>query len=154
MLDVIDLIELLEFADSKKEIERYLTNRTDIIVEHILYLILAPESDCVSHWQTEIYSFISSVKKLSATNKYPTQKQIYDWTYEKIQDCVTDVSWMSVLIEDACDKENIENNFNVHDISKQLNYFCSQYFKWLSERLSSVGRVTRKDVISKLTSLM
>jgi len=148
------MIELLEFADSKKEIERYLTNRTDIVIEHILYLILAPESDCASHWQTEIYSFISSVKKLLSTNKYPTQKQIYDWTYGKIQDCISDVNWMSVLIEDVCDKENIENNFNVYNISKQLDYVCSQYFKWLSERLSSVGRVTRKDVISELTLLM
>ena len=66
-----------------------------------------------------------------------------------------DVIDLIELLEFAdSEKENIENNFNVHDIYKQLDYFCSQYFKWLSERLSSVGRVAIKDVIGKLTSLM
>lgn len=148
------MIRLFEFADSKKEIERDLTNKTDIVVEHILYLILDSNNDCVYHWQTEIYSFISSVKKLTSSNKYPTSKQIYDWTYGKIQDCVLDDKWVDVLVDDVCDKENIENVFNIKDVSNRLNSFCFEYFKWLGEKLSMFGRVTRKDVVDKLTYLM
>ena len=150
------MIRLFEFAENKKEIERHLTNQTDIIVEHILYLIMDKDNNAVDHWKNEIYSFLHTVKKLSGKNKFPTAKQIYDWTYCKISDCITDMRWVRVFVEDACDKEGFTytsiSSFST--ISKQLDSFCRDYFSWLGENLSKVGIVSKQNVFKELDKLM
>ncbi len=148
------MIRLFEFAENKREIERQLSDKTDILVEHILYLIMDKNNSASNHWKQEIYSFIHSVKKLSGKNKFPTSKQIYGWTYDKISDCVTDTDWISVFVEDACDKECFENIYSITDISKRLHSFCTDYFTWLSESLSRIGIVSRQDVIHELDILI
>ena len=148
------MIWLMEFAENKKEVERQLTSKTDILIEHILYLIMDKNNKAAQHWKTEIYAFISSVKKLSGKNKFPTKSQIYDWTYGKSEDLVNDSAWLFVLVQDVTEKENFYSPRDIDDIMKRLDGFCKKYFTWLASNLSSVGRVTQSSVIQELNSLI
>lgn len=141
-------------AEQKKEIERSLSPKTDMIIEHMLYLCLAPNCTTVSHWMDEIYSFISKIDKLKGKNRFPSARMIYEWTYGKKQDLVKDTRWLSVMIEDAKDKENITDDFDVQDVMNDLDAMCRFYFQWLSEELASVGAVSRKSVHQKLKALI
>lgn len=141
-------------AEQKKEIERSLSPKTDMIIEHMLYLCLAPTCTTVSHWMDEIYSFISKIDKLKGKNRFPSARMIYEWTYGKKQDLVKDTRWLSVMIDDARDKENITDDFDVQDVMNDLDTMCMFYFQWLSEELASVGAVSRKSVREKLKALM
>lgn len=141
-------------AEQKKEIERSLSPKTDMIIEHMLYLCLAPNCTTVSHWMDDIYSFISKIDKLKGKNRFPSARMIYEWTYSKKQDLVKDTRWLSVMIEDAKDKENITDDFDVQDVMNDLDAMCMFYFQWLSEELASVGAVSRKSVHQKLKALM
>ena len=140
-------------AEQKKEIERSLSPKTDMIIEHMLYLCLAPNCTTVNHWMDEIYSFISKIDKLKGKNRFPSARMIYEWTYSKKQDLVKDTRWLSVMIEDAKDKENIADDFDVQYVMNDLDAMCMSYFKWLSEELASVGAVSRKSVREKLKAL-
>ena len=141
-------------AEQKKEIERSLSPKTDMIIEHMLYLCLAPNCTTVNHWMDEIYSFISKIDKLKGKNRFPSARMIYEWTYGKKQDLVKDTRWLSVMIEDAKDKENITDDFDVQDVMNDLDAMCRFYFQWLSEELASVGAVSRKSVHQKLKALI
>lgn len=48
------IITIREFAEHKKEIERKLGSRTPEIMEHLLYITLAPKVSTVNHWENEI----------------------------------------------------------------------------------------------------
>lgn len=148
------MIYINAMAEQKKEIERSLSPKTDMIIEHMLYLCLAPNCTTVSHWMDEIYSFISKIDKLKGKNRFPSARMIYEWTYGKKQDLVKDTRWLSVMIEDAKDKENIADDFDVQDVMNYLDAMCRFYFQWLSEELASVGAVSRKSVREKLKALM
>lgn len=141
-------------AEQKKEIERSLSPKTDMIIEYMLYLCLTPNCTTVSHWMDEIYSFISKIDKLKGKNRFPSARMIYEWTYSKKQDLVKDTRWLSAMIEDAKDKENITDDFDVQDVMNDLDAMCRFYFQWLSEELASVGAVSRKSVREKLKALM
>lgn len=50
------------FAEKQNAIETALSNeRTNKLIIHMLCIILAPHSSCVSHWIDEIHGFISNV---------------------------------------------------------------------------------------------
>lgn len=148
-------IPILEFAESKKEIERSLSPKTDVIMDHLLYILLSPKSDTVNHWEHEVYAILSRIDKLKNTNKYPTQQQIYDWTYGKKRDTVMDSpNTVKVMIQAAQEEENIFGNFNVNLVMKALDFLYQNYFKWLSTELSTVGRVAPSSVKNVIEHLL
>ena len=71
-----------EFGDSKREMERELKSKTSQIIQHLFKLYLMPNSINRNHWQREIANFLSDVSKLNGRNKFPTSKQLYNWTYK------------------------------------------------------------------------
>lgn len=140
-------------ALQKREMETRLATRMSDVIEHMLKLYLMPNHSARNHWETEIYTFIHSVEKLKQSKKYPTKEQIYSWTYDKVQDLVTDTSWMTLAIEDICDQYNIQLTISINTVIYELDNLCIIYFSWLSENLSERGRLTNREIYQKLDEL-
>lgn len=148
-------IYIRAFAEKQKEIERGLSGKTDAIINHILYLVMEPDSKNRQHWCSEIYEFIPEIDALDDKNKYPSAKQIYAWTYGKKQDgIIGPLSKVQRKIESAIDKENFHGTYDVADIETKLDTVCVAYFSWLSEELSTYGLVSRPQVRTKLYELI
>lgn len=130
------------FAENKKDVEMSLSSTIDICIQHILYLILFPGSAYTYHWEHEVYSFFSKSPKLKGTNKFPNKSQIYSWTYGKRSDVVTDIPYMTVLIQTCCEEEDYFDIYNASSVSSVLDDVCTKYFNWLSTELSTVGIIS------------
>ena len=147
-------IYITAMSRDKARIEQELGSHMKVLIEHILYLILMPDSTDRSHWMDEIYSFLNNVHKMKSNNRFPTAKQIYEWTYGNDRDLVLDDRFMLVLLRDVSEKENIVIAEPKRTIMKMLDTACSKYFRWLSDRLSKDGAVTKSDVRAVLDSIV
>ena len=146
-------IFVTEFADSKREIEHTLNISTDNVIEHLLKLYCMPNSENRNHWCTEISNFLCRVKRFAGKNKFPTVKQIYNWTYFKWKDLITDINFFRGMVDDIEFDYSISINGNINTMSNEFDYICEEYFNWLAGGLSMFGRVSRQDIFNKLNEL-
>lgn len=147
-------IYISAMAETRTEIERALNGATYQVIENIFKLLLLPNHAAVNHWRKEIASSIYEVGKLKSTKRFPTAEQLYAWTYKKKQDLVTDVTWVSRLINNICYEYDVKNNFVPFEISNQIDSICELYFSWLSSELAAYGYVEFKMIYSKLDDLL
>lgn len=148
------IIFLTEFAEQRKEIERELKARTVKIIEHLLYLVLDKNNSASNHWKSEIHAFIYDIDIQKGNKKLPKEKFIYASTYGKRQDRVTDEKWLTVAIKTACQKEHFNNTKDVFTVMSELDFVCTEYFRWLANELSTVGNVAPDDVKDKIDELL
>lgn len=141
-------------AIQKREVQTRLAMSLVQLIEHLLKLYLMPDNSARNHWQGEIYGFIHTVEKLKCSNKYPSSQELFDWTYSKIQDLVTDKSWMTDAVNDICDQYGVEAVDTIDVIMKEFDEICIDYFEWLACNLSTKGRVTNRSVYMKLDSIV
>lgn len=145
-----------EFADSKREMERELKSKTSQIIQHLFKLYLMPNSINRDYRKKEIANFLSDVPKLNGRNKFPTSKQLYNWTYKKWCDVITDIPYMKVMVKDVLDEYTNMNEIRktYKQICEEFNSICETYFRWLSTELSKVGKVARTDIYNKIDELV
>lgn len=144
---------ITEFAENKKEIERSLKPSVEPIIEHLFKLHLMPNHESVNHWRREIYSFLYNIDKLKGTNKYPSSKQIYDWTFGKIADKFDDNYYAEGIVETIEYDYNVTVNEDITVIRKSMYTICKFYFSWISNELSIRGIVTPKQVYVELDKI-
>lgn len=128
-----------EFAEDKYVIERELSSHTTPIIEHLAKCLLMPNNNSYNHWKKEIIHQICDINKLKSSKKFPKAKQIYNWTYGKKQDIITDTNAMKQFFN------NLENDYNIIIVKsidllcKVLNEMCIGYFTLLADNLSTFG---------------
>lgn len=142
------------FAELQKEVERNLTSHTDEVIEHLLKLYLMPNHSANNHWKKEIASQIYKVDRLKNNKKFPSAKQIYNWTYDKKQDLITDVRWFTKFCNMICKEYSVELEQFPGDFIGDFDSICVSYFKWLAEELSDIGLVTSDEIYQKLDELL
>lgn len=142
------------FAESRIAIEVYLNGRTNQIIEHICKLVLMPNHSARNHWKKEIASQLHIIDKLKNTKKYPTQKQLYSWTYVKKKDLLQDNSWMSKMYNHVIKEYHRNPDISLEDFAYASDQICNEYFTWLSDVLSKDGFVDYGDIYDMLDSLL
>ena len=147
---------ITEFLERKQEIKCELSSKSKDIIEHICKLILMPTNDSVNHWRKEIYGFLNNVKRLKGSDKLPTEKQIFNWTYNAYAERLISVSSMTLYIKSIIQEYSlhIENSIDYTLVTNQINNFCKEYFMWISKKLSANGYVPLNDIYSKLDKLI
>lgn len=142
------------FSQSRREIKRMLYGRTKQFIENICKLILMPDHSARNHWMKEIASQIFDIDRLSNNNRYPMKKQIYDWSYKKQQDLVTDTIRMKEMKRHLITEYHLESYMDPADFSEVADSICYEYFSWLADRLSNKGFVPYIDIYEKLNELL
>lgn len=147
---------VLAHASAISKVRSDLQNHTDQIEENFIKLLLTPTScPTRNHWRQEIANQVARVKKLDNTKRFPTADQIYQWMYTDALDDLTDIQYMSNIIENICEIENIvlEDDFDIRGFIEVLLNYLSDYYKWLALQLSEKGVARRSDVFEKLVEL-
>lgn len=147
-------IFVTEFADSKKNMERELKPKTKQIINHLYKLYCMPDHESRNHWMREIANFLNEINKLSGKNKFPTEKQLYDWTYYKFKDQVTEQFYMKAMTKNITDRYNVLIDIPLDDICKEFDNICESYFRWLAGQLSKYGIVSNYEIYDKLDELV
>lgn len=146
-------IYITAMTESRKEIERSLKGSAEAVVEHIMKLVLMPHHSARNHWKQEIAALLHKVDRLAGSKKYPSAQDIYKWTYGKIRDRVTDTIYMEEMLYGLTTDYNIETDMTPNEFCGLTDSACTQYFKWLSDRLSSIGMIASQRIYDKLDEL-
>ena len=150
------MIKLLitEYALKKQEMEWKLHDIVSPIVHRLIKCYLMPISESYNHWKSEIANSLREVKALKGTNKFPTAKQIYDWTYGSYYDSVNNQRWMKAVIQEIQEDYDILIDTPIYDLCLEINALCYNYFTWLSNVLSVNGFTSRKSIFDKIDKLI
>lgn len=134
-------IYIRAMSDKKEVIYRRISDPSDKIIEHIVKLLLYPDSQYCNHWKQEIYSFLNRIPTLKNNGKYPKA----DWIYRALTIYNDQID---VIVSDV--KEEY-SSLHAKDISiQEITYSIEEYQKWLANELSSKGRVKSQEVYQAL----
>ena len=142
------------FAELQKEVERKLSCSTDAVIEHLAKCYLMPDHFAVNHWRQEIFGLIHRVDMLKNGEKFPSAKQIYNWTYGKKQDLVMDIRWLSKFVEGICEDYSIELDKSLTEFMVDFDSICTAYFQWLANGLSQTGLINKSEAYAKLHAIL
>lgn len=131
-------------SEVKHEIYRKIVDQSDMIVEHLMKILLFPNSEYIHHWQSEIYSFLPRVKKLRNTKKWPSKKFILE-ALSTNNDMLDTFIWQSIEEESELTPEYL-------DAEDALPYI-EEYMDWLADQLSSHGGASPEGVRQKLEEI-
>ena len=132
-------------SESKNKIYSDITSASKQIDQHIIRLMLYPNSSYRDHWMHEIWAFLHDVDTLKNTHKFPKKSFIFD-ALSVHNDILR--NYVKLVISE---EEDLEPSYI--DLDDLLSITRS-YQDWLSEKLSSEGVVFQKDVKSKIIDLI
>lgn len=138
-------IYIRAMSEDQKSIQSELKSHSEQLDEHIIRLMLYPDSEYVPHWKQEIWNFLHKVDKLKGKNKFPKASFIQK-----------SISTHNDMIEEFRGLvEDIESELTPVEIDTQtIIAVLEAYQKWISEKLSAQGVVKRSEVYAKLDELM
>lgn len=133
---------ILGFAESRKRIIDSLDNQVPVVLEHLAKCAYYPNSDSFAHWCTEVRAALWYVPAMKGSNRYPGKELIY-------RSCVSNHQQMIQALTDGTYEDHGPTDINPDKV-KDIIY---KYFQWLSDMLSTRGRVTMKEVQGKMEEL-
>ena len=141
-------------ALSIRDVKSKLVSHTDEIEEHMIKLLLAPDSTTRNHWIGEIASQINSVKRMSKDNKYPSSDMIFKWLYTEQLSEIDDFDRFRYIVEDICDYENLSMPDDMRTFHHRYKTALREYYTWLSDNLPTRGYVKRSQSMEVLNDIL
>lgn len=132
-------------SESKNKIYSDIASASKQIDQHIIRLMLYPNSSYRDHWMHEIWTLLHDVDTLKSTHKFPKKSFIFN-ALSVHNDILK--NYVKLVVSE---EEDLEPSYI--DLDDLLNVVES-YQDWLSEKLSSEGVALQKDVKSKLIDLL
>ena len=125
---------IVEMATERKDLRGDIINYQPLIVEHLLYLKLYPDSRDIEHWKMEIIRFINkfSDKSLKPNNKKADYKFYFDYLWkERYENRNGD--FLPNLYKRLIKKEGKSlisfSDLNINEIDNELKEFYSNVSK-------------------------
>ena len=118
------------------------------MIEHLIKLMLYPNTEWCRGWRTEVRKFIPKVDKLKRTNKFPPEEFIMKAfsTHFDVLD-----TYAKVIVDDmefdGC--QVVPENVSNAEMLEKVTAYC----RWLSIKLSTEGFVSNKEVHEVLESI-
>ncbi len=138
-------IYIRAMSEDRRNIQSELKSHSEQLDEHIIRLMLYPNSDYVSHWKQEIWNLLHKVDKLKGKHQFPKASFIYD-AISTHNDMIKE---FRELVED------IESELTPVDVStERIIQVLETYQRWVAEMLSVRGIVRRSEVYAKLDELI
>jgi len=146
------LLHLTEYAKSKSKVINSFENKEDILREHLIKIFFWKNSDCLYHWEGEIFANIPTSIKLKGSNKYLSKKAILAsiYSYHDIID-----SSLQQWVSQICVQETDLPEYNVSSYDKaNFKKFCNEFFDHIATELSTIGAVDKKTIYDLLDRLL
>lgn len=131
------------FAMSKSNIKQHLINKSPTVMEHLIKVWLYPDVVEQNHWKHEIATALNTIPVLKSKHRRPDSEFIYTYTFDAWKETIPD------FIERVCeDMAELPISYNISDVYDAE----SDYFSWLSDRLSS-GSVSNQSIYSEIETI-
>ena len=128
-------------AYDKQSVQNSLESVASSLTDHLIKLYLFSESEYVSHWRQEVWHILNRVSKLKHSKKFPDSRFIFN--------CISGYADMcDNLIGLWCSEYDSLTPTRVD--YEEAEKLILEYFKWLSDKLSSQGSVTSAEVYNEL----
>lgn len=132
----------------KSKIGDQLENTAYECMEHLAKLWMFPDAEEVNHWRKEVWGFYKNVPRVKPRNKYPKPEFVFDCIWTRNQNELSRTIKSVPDIED----ELVPNTTRVKDV-EGLERAMSDYFLWISDRISEDGGADFGETKQKLISL-
>ena len=132
------------FAENKKDLHSYLSNRADVVIEHLIKIFLYPNAQEYNHWKQEVAAVLKKVPKLKNSNKLPSASFIVDSSWMVWEDQFD--RFVEVVKEEMKELSENINNDTLYDA-------IDEYFEWLSKELSKYGSVVSDNIYHEIDYL-
>lgn len=144
---------LVEFAKSRNEILRNLSNNSDSYIQHMILLFLTRESNTFNHWLHEVHNFYAKLPKMKSGKSFLNEKDIYNKIFGDVEDIwnniwITSLEYLDYKEAEYHIKDIVDNGSN--DMSERCHTFIKNYTRWLAHELSTKGYVLYKEVEDKI----
>lgn len=132
-------IYIRAMSEYDRDIRRQLVDNSKQVYQHLIKIILYPDSEYVNGWKQEIWSFIHDVDRTKRNKKFPSYKFILNAlsTNLDILDNYKKIVLMKMKNSDIVPK-------NVPD--SEISSIITKYAEWLASNLSQSGLVLDDDV--------
>ena len=146
------LLHITEYAKSKSKVISAFENKEDVLREHLIKVFFWRNSDCLYHWEGEIFGNIPTSIKLKGSNKYLSKKAILSsiYSYNDIINASLQ-QWVSQICVWEKDLPELEVS---HKNEINFKNFCDEFFDYVATKLSTVGAVNKNAVYSLLNNLL
>ena len=138
---------VIAMSESKKALHERLGNASVKINEHMITLLMFPNTSNYNHWKQEVYNFVSIVPVLKGTNKWPNRRIILDGLSVYLDRRPLEILKKRVLRDyshlDALDT-------SIEAISRALEI----YYNFISAELSQYGEVEREAAYQKIDEIV
>lgn len=141
-------------SETKREVERKLRERADEVLEHIMKLVLMPDHPARNHWRKEIAMQLCTVHRFKGSNKYPSEQQIFDWTYGAWADELHDPGWMHNMMRRICKDYAVDSPYTLKEFSVKVNSLCKRYFAFVAQHLSNGRAIPAATIYAFLDEIM
>lgn len=128
-----------------KDIRRKIIDSSDKVIEHLVKLILYPDTEYVNGWKQEVYSFLHRIDKTKRNKRYPS----YKFILEALSTHLDTIHGYKMCVVDEMQECKVNPlPFSDYDVTNM----CKKYMDWLSHQLSDNGYVTQKEVYTWIDS--
>ena len=140
------LRSIFGMSKSKSDMGAWIEDHTLPVMCAIAQLYIFPHADARKHWRHEVWEKFPRIHKFKGSNKLPSQKFIYENSWEIDKDNVQDaINW-------AIGKEYKLTPRDDIDIA-ELSFIMQEYFTWLSKNLSTSIVLIERKTLEKLDEL-
>ena len=144
MKGVIEM-KLYEMANSWKNIRNQLESHLYVMFEHLVKVYYYHDyEEYLQGWIASIRKGFEHVKKLSNTNQYPTEEQLFQFIWNEWLDGDVDIIHKEIV-------DDLNVYYNEVPLIEKIDYdgfhkFAIEYCRYLSSIVSEKGGISMKDV--------
>ena len=138
-------MKLYEMANSWKNIRNQLESHLYVMFEHLVKVYYYHDyEEYLQGWIASIRKGFEHVKKLSNTNLYPTEEQLFQFIWNEWLDGDVDVIHKEIV-------DDLNAYYNEVPLIEKIDYdgfhkFAIEYCRYLSSIVSEKGGISMKDV--------
>jgi len=132
-------------SEEQQQVYRRISDRADVLLDHLIKTLLFPHALEVNHWKQEIFSFVNDVPKLRNNKKFPRKKLILQAL--SIYNDAVEAHVERVVLD--------EHDLNPVTTDAAYVLICvEEYQNWLASELSERGYVRSADVYRKIDEII
>lgn len=138
----------------RQEIIQELHQKSAVIIEYIMKIMLMPNHSARNHWEGEIAGQLNRIRSIKGSNKYPSDKLLLQCLYYDADDILFNKQRITNDIYNIMDEYNCDYEYDLDSFMNALQSVCFDYFSWLSKRISVNGSIRNQEIYKELASLV
>lgn len=144
----------LEHAKALSDIKAILSNKEDVIEEHLAKLYFWRNENAHNHWEGEIFGNVPRLPVLKGSKKLASKRTILDYLYSYSEVIQRQTKFILQYIElKEPDLPSVYKHLTSKDCYN-FKCFCDTFFNFVADGLSTVGGIDKDETYNLLETLL